>query len=121
VAVGGDSAGGNLAAVACQDLRDQGGAAARAAAAHLSRHGLPRRAPLRGPLRRRLLPDPQRDGLVRGPVRRRGRRPVQPAPVAAARGPARAAARARGHRGDGSAARRGRGLRGRAAGGRDAR
>jgi acetyl esterase/lipase len=25
VAVGGDSAGGNLAAVACQDLRDQGG------------------------------------------------------------------------------------------------
>ena len=56
------------------------------AAAHLSRHRHVARAPLARAVRRGLLPDERRDGLVRGAVRGRpGRARHRPARVAAAR------------------------------------
>ncbi len=74
------------------------GPGAGRAAAHLSRDGLRRALPLGAGERRGVLPDARGHGLVRRPLRGRGR-PGRPAPVAApGPGPVRPAAGGGGHR-----------------------
>ena len=71
VAVGGDSAGGNLAAVVAQRARDEGAPAARPAAAAVSDHQLRGPDPVNGPVRRRVLPAPLGHGVLPRQVPRR--------------------------------------------------
>ena len=75
----GDSAGGNLAAVACLMARDRRGPSLACPGADLSDHRLQPAQRLVPPVRRGLLPDPSRDGLVLGAVRREARRSLAPA------------------------------------------
>ena len=115
VAVGGDSAGGNLAAVPVPAGARRVRPRHRLPAPRVPRHRLHAVEPVDGRERRGLLPHQGRDGVVRRPLRRR-RRPEGPGGVAAPRrlagGPA---AGAGDHRRVRPAPRRGRGLRGRAA------
>ena len=70
VAVGGDSAGGNLAAAVAQRARDDGRAAHRPPAAALPGREPALRHPLVRGVRRRLLPDEGVDAFVLAAVRR---------------------------------------------------
>ena len=71
VAVGGDSAGGNLAAVVAQRARDDGAPPPRLQLLLYPMCRLHRPHALDGPLRRRLLPAPLGYGLLPRPVHRR--------------------------------------------------
>ena len=70
IAVGGDSAGGNLAAVLCQDLIALGDESAGVPTALLPGHRSDDQAPVLPRFRRRVLPHREADGLVPGPLPR---------------------------------------------------
>ena len=78
VAVGGDSAGGNLAALVSQRARERGHAAARVAAAVLPGHQLPRRDAVADVVRRGVLPHQARFALVPAAVPRTARGSTPP-------------------------------------------
>ncbi len=78
IAVAGDSAGGNLAAVVALMARDAGGPAAGRAAPDLPRHRLRGRIPLRDRERGGVLPHARGHGVVPGAVRRGRRSPRTP-------------------------------------------
>ena len=110
LAVAGDSAGGNLAAVVAQEMRSRD----RRAAADLPGHRHARRAPLAHRERHRLLPRDVDDGVVLRALRRPRHRRRRAAVPGAGRRPVRAAPGRGRHRRVRPAARRGRGVRRRA-------